>query len=84
MSKTFIVLIPVSGSVSEPRKACELIENTTFIGATTETEVLGRVIFELGITTSEGIEVDFITDFMDRVNNEEFDQGDYFISYVNN
>jgi hypothetical protein len=26
--KTFIILIPVTDSVDEPRKACEMIENT--------------------------------------------------------
>jgi len=84
--KTFIVLIPVSNSVSEPRKACEMIENTQikfdegeFVFAH---NVLKKVMFELGIEDASNIEVEPITDFMDRVNNQEFDVEEYFISYV--
>ena len=44
--KTFIVLIPVSDSVVEPRKACEMIENTKFnIEQPTALKVLDKIIF---------------------------------------
>jgi len=84
--KTFIVLIPITDSVSEPRKACEMIENTQFKFDEGEFvfahNVLKKVMFELGIEESSNIEVEAITDFMDRVNDQEFDDEEYFISYV--
>lgn len=84
--KTFIVLIPVSNSVSEPRKACETIENTQFKFDEGQIpfahNVLKKVMFELGIEDASNIEVEAITDFMDRVNDQEFDAEEYFISYV--
>ena len=83
---TFIVLIPVNDSLTEPRKACEMIENTKFnidgsIQATSS-DVLNKVMFELGIEDSHNIEVEPITDFMDRFNDEDLNTEDYFISYV--
>ena len=87
--KTFIILIPVTDSVDEPRKACEMVENTTFdfknekCDTVNATKILQKIMFELGIEIDHNIEVEPITDFMDRCNNEEFNPDNYFISYVN-
>ena len=82
--KTFIVLIPVSGSLASPRKACERIESTKFYNeeGLTPNNILNKVMFELGISTPHNIEVWGISDFMDEVNNENIDLDKYFISYV--
>tara|TARA_R110000822_G_scaffold32188_1_gene92640 strand:+ start:1057 stop:1326 length:270 start_codon:yes stop_codon:yes gene_type:complete len=86
--KTFVVLIPVDDSLTEPRKACEMIENTKFnvedfISETiTAKHVLKKVMLELGIETDHNIEVEPITDFMDRFNNEELNVDNYFMSYI--
>jgi hypothetical protein len=86
--KAYIVLIPVSDSVEEPRNSCETIENIKFdlsnfpCDTVNAKHVLDKVMFELGINESHNIEVEPITDFMDRVNNEEFNVDDYFMSYV--
>lgn len=82
--KTFIVLIPVDNSLTNPRKACEMIENTKFnIGGSVQAiDVLNKIMFELGVEDSHNIEVQTITDFMDRFNDEELNPDDYFISYV--
>ena len=47
-----------------------------------ESILLNRLFFYLVDYDLSKIEVDPLTDFMDRVNNQEFDAGDYFISYV--
>lgn len=39
-------------------------------------------MFELGIDEPHNIEVDLITDFMDRINNEDINMDSYFMSYV--
>lgn len=89
MSKPYIVLIPSSDSIGEPRKACEMIENMTFeidhapCDTINAKEVLKEILFELGLETDEGIEVEPISDFMDRVNDELFNVDHYFIGYVN-
>ena len=84
--KTFVVLIPVNNSLTEPRKACEMIENTKFnIGGSvqaTSIDVLKKIMLELGVEDSHNIEVEPITDFMDRFNDEELNVDDYFVSYV--
>ena len=86
--KTYIVLIAVDGLINEPRKACENLENTKFnIGGSvqaTAIDVQAKVLQKLGVTTdlSRSIEVEPITDFMDRVNDEEFNPEEYFMSYV--
>tara|TARA_R110000796_G_scaffold88545_11_gene190486 strand:- start:4907 stop:5173 length:267 start_codon:yes stop_codon:yes gene_type:complete len=84
--RTYIVLIPVDDSLVEPRKGCEAIENTHFKiiegVMNPELRILDKVQHELGINSAHNIEVMLITDFMDRVNNEEFDVDGYFISYV--
>ena len=84
--KTFVVLIPVNDSLTKPRKACEMIENTKFnIGGVVEAtsiDVRNKIMFELGIEDSHNIEVEPITDFMDRFNDEELNVDDYFMSYV--
>lgn len=84
--RTFIVLIPVDNSLTEPIKACEMIENRKFnIGGSvqaTAIDVLNKIMFELGIEDSHNIEVEPITDFMDRFNDEELNTDNYFMSYV--
>jgi len=87
--KTYIVLIDVDG-FDEPRKLCENLENTKFNSSVQATaiDVLINVIQKLGITTelSKFIEVEPISDFMDRVNDEQFKNigydTQYFMSYV--
>ena len=85
--KTYIVLIDVDG-FDEARKLCENLENTKFnIGGSvqaTAIDVLMNVIQKLGITTelSKFIEVEPISDFMDRVNDGQFNEMQYFMSYV--
>ncbi len=83
--KTYIVLIDVDG-FHEARKLCENLENTKFnIGGSVQAiDVLINVIQKLGITTelSKFIEVEPISDFMDRVNDEQFNDTQYFMSYV--
>jgi len=84
--KTFVVLVPIVNSLTEPRKACEMIENTKFnIGGSvqaTSIDVLNKIMFELGIEDSHNIEVEPITDFMDRFNDEDLNADNYFMSYV--
>lgn len=84
--RTFIVLIPVINSLTEPRRSCEMIENIKFnIGGSvqaTAIDVLNKIMFELGIEDNHNIEVEPITDFMDRFNNQELEVENYFISYV--
>lgn len=86
MKKTFIVLIPLENN-RNARKQCEDIENTNFdIGGAVQAtayDVLLQVNILLGLNEGSDIEVETLTDFMDRVNNEEFNQDNYFISYVN-
>lgn len=85
--KTFIVLIPILDN-RNARKQCENIENTKFdIGGSvqaTAIDVKNKVIELINDDTYNlnTIEVEPITDFMNRVNNEEFNSEDYFISYV--
>ena len=84
--RTFIVLIPVINSLTEPRRSCEMIESIKFnIGGSvqaTAIDVLNKIMFELGIEDNHNIEVEPITDFMDRFNNQELEVENYFISYV--
>lgn len=84
--KTYIVLIPVEGNVN-PRKTCELIENTTFeIGGsihTMDSKVRDKVIELINDEEEDnGIEVSEMSDFMDTCNNQEIELDEYFISYV--
>ena len=88
--KTFIILIPISGNLGA-RKHCEYIENYNFNITDSNCETVKafhvkvKVIKLIDDNTCDlsGIEVMLITDFMDRVNDEEFNSDDYFISYVN-
>ena len=84
--KAFVVLIPVHGSISEGRPACERIEAINFkIGGAvqaTTMDVRGKVIRELGVDDSDGVEVYGMSDFMDAFNDEEIKQSDYFMGYV--
>lgn len=79
-----MVLIPVTGSIGEPRVACEGIENMTFTveGKPSGSKVLNAIMYELGIDSSHNIEVYPMTDFMDAFNDEVIKDSNYFISYV--
>lgn len=81
MNKTYIVLISVDGSISDPRGVCESIENMTFKG-NNYSEIKKSILFELGLSSVEGLDVYKITEFMDLVNDEMFNDIDNFISYV--
>lgn len=81
--KCFIVHIPAS--LHSARTFCESIEGLCF-------EVSGEygqarrvqeaICAELGINVTDDIEVEPITDFMDRVNDEDYYPDDSYISYV--
>ena len=85
--KTFIVLIPLDENNSA-RTQCELIEGYKFeIGGSvqaTALDVKKNVIELINEPTFnlDNIEVEPLTDFMDRANNQELNLKDYFISYV--
>lgn len=84
--RTFIVLIPVGNNNS--RKECERIANWRFEkeGSVQLTEIdVKKKVVELTkefIIDFNIIEVETLSDFMDRVNNQEFNPDDYFMSYV--
>ena len=83
MSKTFIVYVSID--VADSRKHCELIENTVFPSKPNEhltaLQIKEKLVTQMGVD-SKFIEVEPITDFMDTVNNDEFQTDEYFISYV--
>jgi len=85
--RTFIVLIPVEGNC-DARKQCEDIENLKVEknGSVQKTalDIKKAVIEFINDDTYplDNIEVEPLTDFMDRVNNQEFNPDDYFMSYV--
>ena len=70
---THIVLIPVSND--NARKVCELIEGRIY-------DQCDALAHDLKDEKIDGCEWASLTDFMDMVNNEEFYQADWFISYV--
>lgn len=85
--RTFIVLIPLDANNSA-RKQCENIENHKFeIGGSVQATALDvkKNVIELiddDTYNLDNIEVEPLTDFMDRANNQELNLEDYFISYV--
>jgi hypothetical protein len=84
MKKTFIVCIPLEEN-HDARKQCENIENHTFkLDNITAYNVRGEVIklIDDDVYDLSTIEVEALTDFMDRVNDEAFNPDHYFISYV--
>jgi len=84
---TYIVLIPVEDN-HDARKICEDIENTNFEIETQPCSTVNayKVLLELnkllGLNEDSNIEVEPISDFMDRANDEGFNVDSYFISYV--
>lgn len=84
---TYIILIPPGLSGLDARVLCETIESHVF-GVSNESshcenQVREMVCDFLDIDKSvEGIEVERLTDFMNRVNDELFRADDYFMSYV--
>ena len=88
MKKTFIVLISVhNDNLDNPRGFCEYIENIEFKMESISTynvkkEVESLLLEETGVCDDGDVEVEAMTDFMDRVNDEEFEQSDYFMTYV--
>lgn len=87
--KTFIVLVPVESSLTEPRKACEGVENMAFAVKYAQCEttlaiyVLEKLLNEWGVEDNHDILVIPITDFMDMVNNDDISFENYYMSYVN-
>lgn len=87
--KTFVVLIPVENN-RNARKQCEYIENATFeienypYNTVSALRIRDKVIELIDDDTYnlKDIEVEPISDFMERVNDEEFNPDAYFISYV--
>ena len=72
---TIIVSIPASHNFA--RKVCETIENETF----ENTEALSTLMNEkLGLNNE--VSIYLLTDFMDAINDDEFDMNSRFISYV--
>lgn len=83
--KTYIVLIPLEEN-NDARKQCELIENHTFDtnANLNSIEVRKEIIKLINDNTYDlsQIEVEPITDFMERFNDEELNPDNYFMSYV--
>lgn len=84
--KTYIVLIPLADN-RDARSQCEMIENLNFSmpqpTAMAVRDRLTKFLSETPTNQLKGIEVEPLTDFMDRVNDQEFDDEAYFMSYVN-
>jgi len=92
MKNTYIVLIPTG--ISNARKICEQYENSQFnqVGALNIKNSLTdtcKLLYGDDFNTSiddEGIiheiEVETLTDFMDRCNDQELNLDEYFIGYV--
>lgn len=87
--KAYIVLISV-GIDAESRGACESIENFTLniedfpCNTLTALHVRNKLIEIINdeAINEDSIEVEPISDFMDRVNDECFNPDNYFMSYV--
>jgi hypothetical protein len=85
--KTFIVLIPIEGN-TDARGECEAIENMRFeptdfpCDTINAQKVRDKLVLLMNDHSNNSVEVEPITDFMDRVNNEEFNPDNYFMSYV--
>ena len=87
--KCYIILIPLIDN-RDARSQCETIENHKFnlsefqCDTVRANHVKGKVIELLGggINDFTTIEVEPITDFMDRCNDSEFNSDNYFMSYV--
>lgn len=83
MKETFIVLLEVD-VFTDARRVCESIENSTFkLDNVNSWNIAKKIKYEMGIVEDHnGVEVWALTDFMDRVNDEEFNPDTYFMSYV--
>lgn len=81
--ETFIVLMSIE--YDRARKDCELIVNSVYSNEDGTPirahQVRDLVIIETGVK-EEFLEVEPITDFMDRFNNEEINPDNYFMTYV--
>lgn len=80
--KTFIVLVPVDLN-DDARRICEHIENMNFVNRQDMGIAVQEEIIEYQLKGANNLEVMPITDFMDRVNDQEFNDENFFISYVN-
>ena len=81
--KCFMVHIPVD--FQGARAFCESVEGRCFeVSAEygVAKEIQKAICAELGVEVTYDIEVEPITDFMDRVNDEDYYPVDYYISYV--
>lgn len=80
--KTVIVLVNIH--CFDAREVCERIENTVVDDFDNEAN-LSQLYFEGDRRCHKGedlYQIYAISDFMDLVNDDEFNQGDWFISYV--
>lgn len=77
--KTYIVLIPTLNL--DAREICEKIENDIYLLDNVTSHNVLKII-ELEYEKVDYIEVWELSDFMDLVNNREFNSDNYFISYV--
>ena len=68
---TIIVSIPASHNFS--RKLCETIENETFENVQDLKDLIGL---------NDEVSIYALTDFMDAINDDDFDMNSRFISYV--
>lgn len=80
--KTLIVLIPLADN-ADARKQCENIESLRINDGSTDEKVKEAIIKEIDDTYNlSNIEIWEMTDFMDNVNNQEFEVEKYFMTYV--
>jgi hypothetical protein len=80
--KTYIVLIQIENNL-DARKQCEDMENLIFqIPNSNCINVRNKIVETIDDDYIPYLEVEAITDFMDRVNNDEFDSDLYFMTYV--
>ena len=77
---TYIILIPIEDNINA-RDICETVENSVY----TVENVNARNVLSLLLAEFPELinaETEPLSDFMDRVNNEEFNPDNYFMSYV--
>lgn len=79
--KTVIVLVNIN--CFEARRVCERIENTVIDDFDNDAELCQLHFDDEELHKGEDLyQLYAIADFMELVNDEEFHQGDWFISYV--
>lgn len=82
LDKMYVVLLPIDCH-DNPRGICEEIEGRTYFPENEKTVsalTISKVIEER--YSIKGVEVEPMDDFMERVNDEDFNPDNYFMSYV--